>query len=59
MHLKEGCSTGTDSIIIPGVTIGKGSIIGAGSLVTKNIPDWCIAVGRPTKVIKNTSAKLI
>ncbi|MCX8464135.1 acyltransferase [Bacteroides fragilis] len=52
IHLKEGCSTGTDSIIMPGVTIGKGSIIGAGSLVTKDIPDWCVAVGRPAKVIK-------
>ena len=52
IHLKRGCSTGTDSIIMPGVTIGEGSIIGAGSLVTKDIPDWVIATGRPAKVVK-------
>lgn len=39
-------------IILPNVHIGKKSIIGAGSVVTKNIPDYCIAVGNPAKVIK-------
>ncbi len=52
IHLKKGCSTGTDTLIMPGVTIGEGSIIGAGSLVTHDIPDWTIAVGRPAKVVK-------
>lgn len=52
IHLKRGCSTGTGTIIMPGVTIGEGSIIGAGSLVTKDIPDWSIAIGSPAKVIK-------
>lgn len=52
IHLKKGCSTGTDTLIMPGVTIGEGSIIGAGSLVTHDIPDWCIAVGRPAKVVR-------
>ena len=52
IHLKRGCSTGTGTIIMPGVTIGEGSIIGAGSLVTKDIPDWSIAIGHPAKVIK-------
>jgi acetyltransferase-like isoleucine patch superfamily enzyme len=37
---------------MPGVTIGKGSIIGANSLVTKSIPEYSIAVGSPAKVIK-------
>lgn len=52
IHLKKGCSTGTDTVIMPGVTIGEGSIIGAGSLVTHDIPNWSIAVGRPAKVVK-------
>lgn len=52
IHLKKGCSTGTGTIIMPGVTIGEGSIVGAGSLVTKDIPDWTIAMGRPAKVVK-------
>ena len=36
----------------PGVTIGKNSVIGANSVVTKDIPDYCVAVGAPAKVIK-------
>ena len=50
--LKKGCLLGTGSIIMPGVTIGEGAIVGAGSLVTKDIPAWTIAMGRPAKVIK-------
>jgi acetyltransferase-like isoleucine patch superfamily enzyme len=38
--------------ILPGVTIGKGSIIGAMSVVTRDIPPFCIAVGSPAKVVK-------
>ncbi len=37
---------------MPGVTVGEGAIVGAYSLVTKDIPDWCVAVGRPAKVIR-------
>lgn len=50
--IGKGCSTGTNTIILPGVTIGDGVVIGAGSLVTKDIPAWSLAVGRPAKVIK-------
>lgn len=52
IHLKKGCSTGTGTLIMPGVTIGEGAIVGAGSLVTKDVPAWCIATGRPAKVVK-------
>jgi lipopolysaccharide O-acetyltransferase len=38
--------------ILPGVRIGKSSIVGANSVVTKNIPDYCVAVGNPAKLIK-------
>lgn len=41
-----------NSIILPGITIGKHSIIGANSVVNKNIPSYSIAVGNPAKVIK-------
>ena len=50
--IGKGCSTGTNTLILPGVTIGDGAVIGAGSLVTKDIPAWTLAVGRPAKVIK-------
>jgi acetyltransferase-like isoleucine patch superfamily enzyme len=52
IYLKKGCVIGMGSIIMPGVTIGEGAIIGAGSLVTKDVPDWTIAVGSPCKVVK-------
>lgn len=52
IHLGRGCSTGTGTLIMPGVSIGEGTIIGAGSLVTRNIPAWSVAVGRPAKIVK-------
>lgn len=42
---------GTDVIILPGVRVGKGVVIGAGSVVPKDIPDYAIAVGNPAKVV--------
>jgi len=50
--IKDGAHIGIGAIIMPGVTIGKGAVIGAGSVVTKDIPDYSIAVGLPAKVIK-------
>jgi acetyltransferase-like isoleucine patch superfamily enzyme len=57
IHLKKGCCIGMGTIILPGVTIGEGTIIGAGSLVTKDIPDWTVAVGNPAKVVKQIPQK--
>ena len=50
--LKKGCLIGMESFVMPGVTIGEGAIVGAGSLVTKDIPAWTVATGRPAKVVK-------
>ena len=50
--IKDGAHIGIGAIILPGVTIGKGSVIGAGAVVTSDIPDYCVAVGVPAKVIK-------
>ena len=44
---------GRRAIILPGVCIGNGSIIGAGAVVTKDIPPFSVAVGVPAKVIKD------
>lgn len=52
IHLCRGCSVGTGSMIMPGVTIGEGAIVGARSLVTKDVPAWTIAVGSPAQVLK-------
>ncbi len=52
VKIEDGVWIGMNSIVLKGVCIGKGSIIGAGSVVTKNIPAKCIAAGVPCKVIK-------
>lgn len=50
--LKQNCRIGSHSTILPGITIGKNSVVGAHSLVTKDIPDNVIAFGVPAKVIR-------
>lgn len=43
---------GGNTVIVPGVHIGSNTVIGAGSVVTKDIPDWVVAVGNPCRVVK-------
>lgn len=43
---------GGNTVVCPGVTIGSNVVIGAGSVVTRDIPDWCVAVGNPCRVIR-------
>lgn len=50
--IKDNVWIGGDVTILPGVTIGEGSVIGAKSLVTKDIPDNVIAVGNPCRVVR-------
>jgi len=50
--LKENCKIGSHTTILPGVTIGRNSIIGANSLVNKDIPNNVIAFGVPAKVVR-------
>jgi len=50
--LKKNCKIGSHSVIMPGVTIGENSVIGAFSFVTKNIPDNVVAYGVPAKVAR-------
>ena len=50
--LKKNCRIGSHSVIMPGVTVGENSIIGAFSFVNRDIPDNTVAVGVPVKVIK-------
>jgi len=49
--VKEGASLGANATIICGVTIGKWAMVGAGAVVTKDIPDHAIVVGNPAKTI--------
>jgi maltose O-acetyltransferase len=50
--INDDVFIGAGSIILPGVTIGKGSIVGAGSVVTKSVPDNCIVAGNPAEILK-------
>lgn len=52
IKIGKNCWLGTGVIVLPGVSIGDNVVIGAGSVVNKNIPDNCVAVGVPCKVIK-------
>lgn len=50
--IEDDAWIGTHVVILPGVTIGKGAVIGAGSVVTKSVPANAIAVGTPVRVVK-------
>lgn len=52
VKIEDGVWIGGGTIILPGVTIGRNSVIGAGSVVTRSIPENCVAVGNPCRVIK-------
>lgn len=52
IHIEEGAWIGAAAIITSGVRIGKNSVVGAGSVVTKDVPPYTIVVGNPAKPIK-------
>lgn len=52
VRIEDGVWIGGGAILLPGVTIGRNSVIGAGSVVTRSIPANCVAVGNPCRVIK-------
>ena len=53
VKIEDDCWIGARVIILPGVHIGRGSVIGAGSVVTKSIPPYSVAVGSPARVIRS------
>lgn len=55
--IKEGAFIGINSVISPGVTIGKNSVVGASSVVTKSVPDYCVVAGNPAKIIKRYNSE--
>lgn len=52
VRIENGVWIGGGAILLPGVTVGKNAVIGAGSVVTRSIPANCVAVGNPCRVIR-------
>ena len=52
VSIGNDCWIGGNSIILPGIVIGNGATIGAGSVVTKNVPDNVLVAGNPARIIK-------
>jgi acetyltransferase-like isoleucine patch superfamily enzyme len=51
--IKEGASIGSNATILPGIIIGKWALVGAGTVVTKDVPDYATVVGNPAKIISS------
>lgn len=55
VHIGRNCWLGSGVVVVPGVTIGENTVIGAGSVVTKDIPANVVAVGNPCRVLRPIS----
>lgn len=53
VHVREGADVGTGAVVLPGVTIGRNSIVGAGAVVTHDVPDYAIVAGVPARFIRD------
>lgn len=57
VRIGKNCWLGAGVIVLPGITIGDNVVIGAGSVVTKNIPSNVVAVGNPCRVLRNVDER--
>ena len=56
-RVKAGASLGTNSTIMGGVAIGEGAMVGAGAVVTRDVPDYAIVVGVPARIVGDVRAR--
>lgn len=56
VHIGRNCWIGAGAVILPGITIGDHVVVGAGSVVTKDLPDNVVAVGNPCRVLREVNA---
>lgn len=52
VRIKKGADIGTNAVILPGITVGEGSIVGAGAVVTTDVPDYSIVAGVPARFLR-------
>ncbi len=52
-HIKKRASIGSNATILCGITIGEGALVGAGAVVTKDVPPGTVVVGNPARIIRN------
>ncbi|MCD8127208.1 MAG: sugar O-acetyltransferase, partial [Clostridiales bacterium] len=52
VHIGRNCWLGAGVVVLPGVTIGDNTVVGAGSVVTKDLPAGVVAVGNPCRVLR-------
>lgn len=50
--VRQGASIGANATILPGVTVGRKAMVGAGAVVTKNVPEHAVVVGNPARIIR-------
>lgn len=55
VHIGKNCWIGAGVVIVPGITIGDNVVVGAGSIVTKDLPDNVVAVGNPCRVLRQVN----
>lgn len=55
--VKFGARIGANSVLLPGITIGREAVVGAGAVVTKDVPDFAVAVGNPARIIGEVPEK--
>ena len=57
VHIGKNCWLGAGVVVLPGVTIGDNVVVGAGSVVTKDLPSNVVAVGNPCKVLREVNER--
>ncbi len=57
VNLRRGAWIGASCIILPGVTVGENAVVGAGSVVTRNVPPYSVAVGNPARIIRTIGVR--
>jgi UDP-2-acetamido-3-amino-2,3-dideoxy-glucuronate N-acetyltransferase len=56
-RVRRRASIGSNATILPGITIGEGAMIGAGAVVTRDVPDYAVAVGVPARIVGDVRSR--